>query len=130
MSAEELYKTLQNQGEKNSLSTYITLHLLARIRISRELELAEGHKHYKLNLPELHHHQLVCIQCHKTFELSDESIFKISKKQVEKAGVELLDCQLTVRAICFEALREGWPSLVPSNWLYPQYHSEIDLEML
>ena len=104
--------------------------MLARIRISRELELAEAHKHDNLNVPELHHHQLVCIQCHKTFELSDESICKIGKKQVKKAGVELLDGQLTVRAVCFEALREGWLSLVPSNWSYPQYHSEMELEML
>jgi len=131
LSAEELYNTLQNQGERIGLSTvYRTLHLLARIGILRELELAEGHKHYELNLPELHHHHhLVCIQCHKTFEFSDESIFKIGKKQVEKAGVELLDCQLTVRAVCLEALREGWPSLLPSNWLCPKYHSELEQEM-
>ncbi len=82
-------------------------------------------------MPELHHHHhLVCIQCHKTFEFSDESILKIGKKQVEKAGVELLDCQLTVRAVCLEALREGWPSLIPSNWLCPQYHSEIEGETI
>ncbi len=132
LSAEQLYKNLQNQGEKIGLSTvYRTLHLLARIGILRELELAEGHKHYELNWPELHHHHhLVCIQCHKTFEFNDESIFKIGKKQVEKAGVELLDCQLTVHAVCLEALREGWPSLIPSNWLCPQYHSEIEGEIL
>ncbi|MFS8118350.1 MAG: transcriptional repressor [Microcoleus sp.] len=131
LSAEELYNTLQNQGERIGLSTvYRTLHLLARIGILRELELAEGHKHYELNLPELHHHHhLVCIQCHKTFEFSDDSIGKIGKKQVEKAGVELLDCQLTVRAVCLEALREGWPSLLPSNWLCPKYHSELEQEM-
>ena len=131
LSAEELYKTLQNQGERIGLSTvYRTLHLLARIGILRELELAEGHKHYELNLRELHHHHhLVCIQCHKTFEFSDESILKIGKKQVEKAGVELLDCQLTVRVVCLEALREGWPSLLPSNWSCPRYHSEIEEEI-
>jgi Fur family transcriptional regulator, ferric uptake regulator len=128
LSAEELYNILQNKGERIGLSTvYRTLHLLSRIGVLRELELAEDHKHYELNLPELHqHHHLVCIQCHKTFEFSDESILKIGIKQVEKAGVEMLDCQLTVRAVCLEALREGWPSLLPSNWLCEKYHSEIE----
>ncbi|NJK66785.1 MAG: transcriptional repressor [Microcoleus sp. CSU_2_2] len=132
LSAEELYNILHNQREKIGLSTvYRTLHLLARIGILRELELAEGHKHYELNLPDMHHHHhhLVCIQCHKTFEFSDESILKIGKKQVEKAGVELLDCQLTVRAVCLEALREGWPSMVPSNWSCPRSHSEMEDEI-
>ncbi|MGL5061672.1 MAG: Fur family transcriptional regulator, partial [Microcoleus sp.] len=50
LSAEEVYNILQNQGERIGLSTvYRTLHLLSRIGILRELELAEGHKHYELN---------------------------------------------------------------------------------
>lgn len=127
LSAEELYNFLKNQEENISLSTvYRTLHLMTNIGILRELELSEGHKHYELNLPQTHqHHHLICLQCHKTFEFNDESILKIGNKQVEKVGVELLDCQLTVRAVCLEALQMGWPSLLPSNWLCSRYHGEI-----
>jgi Fur family ferric uptake transcriptional regulator len=85
--------------------------------ILRELELAEGHKHYELNQPyPHHHHHLVCIQCNKTIEFNNDSILKHSLKQCEKEGFQLIDCQLTVMAICPEALRMGWPSGIPSNW--------------
>lgn len=118
LSAEDLYHVLQNQGEQISLSTiYRTLKLMARMGILRELELAEGHKHYEINQPyPHHHHHLVCIQCNKTMEFKNDSILKTSLKQAEKAGLHLLDCQLTIHTICPEALRQGWPSLLPSNW--------------
>ncbi len=121
LSAEELYDRLQSQGENISLSTvYRTLHLLSHLGILRELEFAEGHKQYELSLPSSRrHHHLVCVQCYKTFEFSDDSILKIGEKQANKAGVQLLDCQLTVHAVCIEAIRRGWPSLLPSNWSCP-----------
>jgi Fur family ferric uptake transcriptional regulator len=59
---------------------------------------------------------LVCIQCNKTIEFNNDSILKHSLKQCEKEGFQLIDCQLTVMAICPEALRMGWPSGIPSNW--------------
>lgn len=128
LSAEEVHQLLQEQGERISMSTvYRTLHLMARIGILRELPLAEGHKHYELNLSHSHHHHLVCVQCHKTFEFNDETILKIGEKQVEKATLELLDCQLTVRTVCLEALRHGWPSLLPSNWVCSKSHLESEL---
>ena len=68
LSAEDLYNMLKNRGERISLSTiYRTLKLMARMGILRELELAEGHKHYEINQPfPHHHHHLVCVQCNKT----------------------------------------------------------------
>ena len=128
LSAEEIYNLLLFQQEKISLSTvYRTLHLLTKVGILRELELAEGHKHYEISAPNLYtHHHLVCIQCHKTFEFNNDSIMKISQKQAEKEGVEILDCQLTVHAICIEALHKGWPALVATNWSCPKLNLEID----
>lgn len=118
LSAEELHNLLERRGEAISLSTiYRSVKLMARMGILRELELAEGHKHYELNQPyPHHHHHLVCIQCNKTIEFNNDSILKQSLKQCEKDGFQLIDCQLTVMAICPEALRMGWPSGIPSNW--------------
>lgn len=118
LSAEELHELLQKQGEKVSLSTiYRSVKLMAKMGILRELELAEGHKHYELyqSYPH-HHHHIVCIQCNTTIEFKDDSILKHSLKQCEKEGFQLIDCQLTVMTICPEALRMGWPSCLPSNW--------------
>ncbi|MGB3509154.1 MAG: transcriptional repressor [Microcoleaceae cyanobacterium] len=122
LSAEEIYHLLVRQQEKISLSTvYRTLHLLTKVGILRELELAEGHKHYEINSQNRHkHHHIVCLQCHKTFEFNDDSILKISNKQAQKEAVEMLDCQLTIHAICIEALRKGWPALVSTTWSCPR----------
>ncbi|MGB7444489.1 MAG: transcriptional repressor [Coleofasciculaceae cyanobacterium] len=118
LSAEELHNLLQQRGEPISLSTiYRSVKLMARMGILRELELAEGHKHYELNQPfPNHHHHLVCIQCNQTIEFKNDSILKQGMKQVEKEGFQLIDCQLTIHTICPEALRMGWPSSLPSNW--------------
>ncbi|MDY6781164.1 MAG: transcriptional repressor [Cyanobacteriota bacterium] len=126
LSAEELYNLLDQRQEAISLSTiYRSVKLMARMGILRELELAEGHKHYELNQPyPHHHHHLVCIQCNKTVEFKNDSILKQSLKQAEKEGVQLIDCQLTVMTICPEALRMGWPSALPSNWSCTRVLSE------
>lgn len=118
LSAEELYELLQQRGEPISLSTiYRSVKLMARMGILRELELAEGHKHYELNQPfPNHHHHLVCIQCNRTIEFKNDTILKQGMKQVEKEGFQLIDCQLTIHTICPEAVRMGWPSALPSNW--------------
>ncbi len=117
LSAEELHDLMEKRQEGISLSTiYRSVKLMSRMGILRELELAEGHKHYELNQPAYHHHHMVCIQCNKTIEFKNDSILKQSLKQVEKEGFQLIDCQLTIMAICPEALRMGWPSTLPSNW--------------
>jgi Fur family ferric uptake transcriptional regulator len=102
LSAEDLYYELQNQGEGISLSTiYRTLKLMSRMGILRELELAEGHKHYELNQPyPHHHHHLICVRCSKTIEFKSDSILKIGTKVAQKEGYHLLDCQLTIHAVC------------------------------
>ncbi|HEY9705193.1 MAG TPA: transcriptional repressor [Allocoleopsis sp.] len=102
LSAEELYELLETEGESISLSTiYRTVKLMARMGILRELELAEGHKHYELNQPyPHHHHHLICVRCNTTIEFKNDSILKIGHRQSEKEGYHLLDCQLTIHAIC------------------------------
>ena len=111
LSAEDLYDLLHNEGEKISLSTiYRTLKLMARMGILRELELAEGHKHYELNQPyPYHHHHLICVRCNKTVEFKNDSILKTGTKTARKEGYHLLDCQLTVHAICPSCQRSLMP---------------------
>ena len=102
LSAEDLYYTLENKGRQISLSTiYRTVKLMSRMGILRELELAEGHKHYELNqLYPHHHHHLICIRCNKTIEFKSDSILKIGSKTAKQERYHLLDCQLTIHAVC------------------------------
>ncbi len=126
LSAEELHGLFEKDNEGISLSTiYRSVKLMTRMGILRELELAEGHKHYELNQPyPHHHHHIVCIQCNNTIEFKDDSILKHSLKQCQKEGFQLIDCQLTVMTICPEALRMGWPSALPNDWCCTRMISE------
>jgi Fur family transcriptional regulator, ferric uptake regulator len=111
LSAEDLYHYLDKQGENISLSTiYRTLKLMARMGILRELELAEGHKHYEINQPAPHHHHhLICVRCNKTIEFKNDSILKTGTKTAQKEGYYLLDCQLTIHAVCPSCQRTLMP---------------------
>lgn len=103
LSAEDLYNLLQEKEEKHiSLSTiYRTLKLMSRMGILRELELAEGHKHYELNQPAPHHHHhLICVRCSKTIEFKSDAVLKIGSKTAKREGYHLLDCQLSIHAVC------------------------------
>lgn len=101
LSAEDLHKTLGEDGEHISLSTvYRTIHLMVYMGLLRELELAEGHKHYELNRPLRDHHHIVCVYCNQTLEFSESSITEIGERTAEAAGYHLLDCQLTLYGIC------------------------------
>lgn len=125
LSAEDLHIQLTNQGEKISLSTvYRSVKLMTRMGILRELELAEGHKHYELNQSQEHHHHLVCVQCNKTLEFEDVSINQHSIQQCQQQGFELIDCQLTITTICPEARLMGWPSALPHDWVCSRVHAQ------
>ncbi len=111
LSAEDLYNVLEEQGEPISLSTiYRTVKLMARMGILRELELAEGHKHYEINQPyPYHHHHLICVRCSKTIEFKSDSVLKVGTKTAHKEGYHLLDCQLSIHAICPQCQRSLLP---------------------
>ena len=101
LSAEDLHTILENDGERISLSTvYRTLHLMVYMGLRRELELAEGHKHYELNRPLKDHHHIVCVHCNATLEFAEHSITKIGERTAKTAGYHVLDCQLTLYGIC------------------------------
>jgi Fur family ferric uptake transcriptional regulator len=111
LSAEDLYNLLQEKDEAISLATiYRTLKLMARMGILRELELAEGHKHYEINQPSPHHHHhLICVRCNKTIEFKNDSILRAGAKAADKNGYHLLDCQLTIHAVCPTCQRSLMP---------------------
>lgn len=102
LSAEDLRDVLKEEGEQVSLSTiYRNLKLMARMGILRELELAEGQKRYEINQPSPHHHHhLICVRCNKTIEFKNDSVLKAGARTAKKSGYQLLDCQLTIHAVC------------------------------
>lgn len=115
LSAEDLHKTLKEDSAGSaasaenhiSLSTvYRTLHLMVSMGLLRELELAEGHKHYELNRPLREHHHIVCLLCNQTLEFEENSVAEIGEKTAKDAGYHVLDCQLILYGICAECTDE------------------------
>ncbi|MEO1354074.1 MAG: Fur family transcriptional regulator [Cyanobacteria bacterium J06635_15] len=102
LSAEKLHAILKGHGERIGLSTvYRTLHLMVYVGLLRELEFAEGRKHYELNRPlREHHHHLVCVHCGQTLEFTEESIDRMGEGQAQSSGYRVLDCQLTLYGVC------------------------------
>ncbi|TVP65292.1 MAG: transcriptional repressor [Nodularia sp. (in: Bacteria)] len=136
VSAESVHLLLVERGEAISLSTvYRILKIMTNMRIIREVELAQKQKHYELNTISTHHH-LVCVQCHQIIEFENNSIVQQGLKQVEKMGLQLIDCKFTLQTICPEALQRGWPT-ISSNWVCPRLikaekgkiskHQQLDL---
>ncbi|HEY9735510.1 MAG TPA: Fur family transcriptional regulator [Trichocoleus sp.] len=102
LSAEEIHRQLSCQGENISPSTvYRTIHVMVRLGLLRELELAEGRKYYELSAASPHqHHHLVCVQCGALTEFEENLMAQVGASQAEVRGYQLLDCQFTVYGIC------------------------------
>src|SRR5271165_7018195 len=72
LSAEELHGKLVESGSHVSLATtYRTLKLLSSLGLLRELDFAEGHKHYELKQDTLPHQHIICVGCNTTVEFED-----------------------------------------------------------
>ncbi len=77
LSIEELHSRLVNKGYRVSLALLTEhLKLLSTLVLLRELDFAEGHKHYELKQDMLPHQHIICTNCNMTLEF--ESFFRDS----------------------------------------------------
>lgn len=102
LNAEEIHQKLTRKKENIGLSTiYRALHLMVKIGLIRELDLAEGKKYYELSSPFINqHHHLVCVECGNIQEFEEDLITQVGIDESEHQGFSLLNCQFTVLALC------------------------------
>lgn len=101
LSAEDLFKVLSDKNENISLATtYRTLKMLSQFGYLRELDFAEGHKHYELNQDKKPHHHIICLNCNKTIEFEDELVNQIGYRIAQEKGLDLVDIQFKIYAVC------------------------------
>ena len=101
LSAEDLFKLLSNKNENISLATtYRTLKMLSQFGYLRELDFAEGHKHYELNQDKKPHHHIICLNCNKTIEFEDELVNQVGYRIAQEKGLDLVDIQFKIYAVC------------------------------
>ncbi|MBW4569129.1 MAG: transcriptional repressor [Tolypothrix carrinoi HA7290-LM1] len=81
ISAEDVWDSLLQRGEKISLSTvYRNLKLMTQMGLLRELEFTEGHKKYELNTDSIIHYHIVCVLCNQTIEFENNLVIRLRRK--------------------------------------------------
>jgi Fur family ferric uptake transcriptional regulator len=101
LSAEELYSKLLERGSTVSLATaYRTLKLLSTLGLLRELDFAEGHKHYELKQDSVPHQHIICIGCNTTIEFEDHFLEEAGQKIGARYNFEVIDAQFKIFGTC------------------------------
>lgn len=118
LSAEELHGKLIEKGSNVSLATaYRTLKLLSSLGLLRELDFAEGHKHYELKQESLPHQHIICVGCNATLEFEDHFLEEAGQKIGARHGFEVIDAQFKVFGLCPECRknRKDTDALAPEG---------------
>ncbi len=101
LSAEDLYSILIERGTRVSLATtYRTLKLLSQLGLLRELDFAEGHKHYELKQDKLPHQHIICLGCNTTLEFEDHFLEEAGQKIGARYNFEVIDAQFKIFGMC------------------------------
>lgn len=101
LSAEELYGKLLERGSQVSLATtYRTLKLLSSLGLLRELDFAEGHKHYELKQDDVPHQHIICLNCNSTLEFEDHFLEEAGQKIGARYDFEVVDAQFKIFGLC------------------------------
>lgn len=101
LSADELYGALLERGSQVSLATaYRTLKLLSSFGLLRELDFAEGHKHYELKQSNVPHQHIICIACNTTIEFEDHFLDEAGQKIGSYYNFEVVDAQFKIFGLC------------------------------
>jgi Fur family transcriptional regulator, ferric uptake regulator len=100
MSAEDVYKTLLEQGEEVGLATVyrvLTQFEAAGLVIRHNFE--GGRSVFELNQGR-HHDHMVCVKCGKVFEFVDPQIEERQRKVAENAGFAMEEHALYLYGMC------------------------------
>ena len=107
LSAEELYAILCERASNVSLATtYRTLKLLSQLGFLRELDFAEGHKHYELKEDNLPHQHIICLGCNNTLEFEDHFLDEAGQKIGSRYDFQVIDAQFKIFGLCASCCRK------------------------
>lgn len=96
MSAEDVYKTLLEQGEDVGLATvYRVLTQFETAGLVMRHNFDSGHSVFELDKG-THHDHMVCLNTGKVIEFQNEDIEKLQKSIAEEHGYELVEHSLVL----------------------------------
>lgn len=106
LSAEDVYKTLLEQGEDVGLATvYRVLTQFESAGIVERHHFEGGHSVFELK-DTTHHDHIVCTACGKVVEFKDEVIEERQARMAESLGFALTDHSLYLYGICADCLQQ------------------------
>lgn len=102
MSAEDVYKSLIEQGEDVGLATvYRVLTQFEQVGIVQRHNFENNLSVFEIARDE-HHDHLVCDQCGKIVEFYDKDIEKLQEKVADEFGFQLSGHSLILYGVCNE----------------------------
>lgn len=113
LSAEDVHFILkENKFEIGLATVYRSLELLTELNILNSLDFGDGCRRYELNeaSPNEHqHHHLICVECGKVMEFTDDLLGDLEEKIADKCEFQIVDHQLKFFGYCKECQkkREG-----------------------
>jgi len=100
LSADEVYRTLLQQGEDVGLATvYRVLTQFEAAGLVQRHHFEEGYSVYEINQGE-HHDHLVCVKCGRVDEFVDTVIEQRQQTVAQQNNYEITDHSLTIYGIC------------------------------
>ena len=100
LSAEDIYKTLLEQGEDVGLATvYRVLTQFESAGIIQRHHFENNHSVFEI-MQDDHHDHLVCLNCNKVIEFTNETIESEQHAVADKFGFELTGHALNLYGFC------------------------------
>lgn len=110
LSAEDVHFILkENKYEIGLATVYRSLELLSELNILTFLDFGDGCRRYELNdaSPNEHqHHHLICVQCGKVQEFTDDLLGNLEKKIADTCHFHIVDHQLKFFGYCEECQKK------------------------
>lgn len=102
LSAEDIYKALMEAGDDVGLATvYRVLAQFEAAGLVNRLHFEGGQSVFELNQGE-HHDHIICTQCHKVEEFTDEDIETRQRAIAKRMGYAITDHALNLFGVCGE----------------------------
>lgn len=107
--AEDLWEMARKiDGTVSRATLYRTLSLLVESGLLREIDLGKDLKYYDPNfLEHPHHNHLICVDCDKVVEFSDENINLLEDCITRRLGFRPTKKAIRIEASCEELRRKG-----------------------
>lgn len=110
LTAEDIYLLVKNMAPEIGLATvYRTLELLSNLNIIQKLNFGDNVARYEFRSleSEHHHHHLICIECGRIEEISEDWLMPIEERVEEQYDFKIVDHRLIFNGICISCQRDN-----------------------